>query len=487
MAALTEWIFGRTGATVRIIGSVQAGPNPVFVTGSEGQILAIRDKDGFVIVKNPQSEEEVRLVVTDQSWGAVDSSGRFDGPIRDLESIRWRAEEFEIPIVNFSDDYYEPGLVRKIIGIDDSDFLTDPRSIQEGVLSPPRLSIEVLDDRDGRFISFKVTSVDTGGGLGEVLAYHQGLMLSGRSVVSDETRKVDDVEIREVTFRTRALAGGNRLTAFGENLEGVSGRPAETTVSTEIALEQPQLHVLTIGINEYDVSRLKLNYAVPDAVALGDSFKSGAASYYSAVNLTPVFDQKATKKTIVRELGDLEETNPQDTVVIYFAGHGHVYGSQFNYLTHKTRFPLRKRDINKNGLSIEEIGDFISRIGARRVLLLMDTCKSGDALATLTSHEQDQRLLHVFSNRLGIHLVAATAKGQLAAELEELGHGIFTYSILDALSGVADRSPADGFVSIDELISHVEGQVAELSENYTKSRQWATTYTQGLSFVLVGG
>ena len=183
----------------------------------------------------------------------------------------------------------------------------------------------------------------------------------------------------------------------------------------------------------------------------------------------------------------MEETNPQDTVVIYFAGHGHVYGSQFNYLTHKTRFPLRKRDINKNGLSIEEIGDFISRIGARRVLLLMDTCKSGDALATLTSHEQDQRLLHVFSNRLGIHLVAATAKGQLAAELEELGHGIFTYSILDALSGVADRSPADGFVSIDELISHVEGQVAELSENYTKSRQWATTYTQGLSFVLVGG
>ena len=64
------------------------------------------------------------------------------------------------------------------------------------------------------------------------------------------------------------------------------------------------------------------------------------------------------------------------------------------------------------------------RLSARRVFLLLDTCKSGDAVQILADRTKDERALRIFGSNLGLNFVAAATKGQNALEVNKLGHGV---------------------------------------------------------------
>ena len=49
-------------------------------------------------------------------------------------------------------------------------------------------------------------------------------------------------------------------------------------------------------------------------------------------------------------------------------------------------------------------------------------------------------------------------------ELPELGHGIFTYYLLQGLNGAADLNK-DGIVTVQELYEYVEQQVTQKSRS----------------------
>ena len=50
----------------------------------------------------------------------------------------------------------------------------------------------------------------------------------------------------------------------------------------------------------------------------------------------------------------------------------------------------------------------------------------------------------------------------MSIELAELGHGIFTYYVVQGLKGAADLN-RDGIVTLQELYEYVEQQVAQKS------------------------
>src|SRR5262249_59510208 len=56
----------------------------------------------------------------------------------------------------------------------------------------------------------------------------------------------------------------------------------------------PRLYVLSVGINDYLDSGLKLTYAVPDADTLAAAFKQAGEGQYEDVIVTHVFDGDAT-------------------------------------------------------------------------------------------------------------------------------------------------------------------------------------------------
>jgi uncharacterized caspase-like protein len=57
---------------------------------------------------------------------------------------------------------------------------------------------------------------------------------------------------------------------------------------------------------------------------------------------------------------------------------------------------------------------------------------------------------------------AAAPLAEVSIELQELGHGIFTYYLVNGLKGAADLN-RDGIISLQELYEYVEVQVTATS------------------------
>ena len=97
---------------------------------------------------------------------------------------------------------------------------------------------------------------------------------------------------------------------------------------------------------------------------------------------------------------------------------------------------------------------------------------------------EERKVLHQLARSTGTHIVASAGKDQLAVEFAELGHGAFTYTLLEALRGAADGVPANGVVTVRELLSFVEYRLPEVSQKYGLQAQYPVIDSRGQDFPL---
>jgi len=70
----------------------------------------------------------------------------------------------------------------------------------------------------------------------------------------------------------------------------------------------------------------------------------------------------------------------------------------------------------------------------------------------------DDQFLERLTRSKGRAIITASRTNEVSIELPELGHGIFSYFLVDGLKGAADLN-RDGIVSLQELYEYVEQQV----------------------------
>jgi len=99
----------------------------------------------------------------------------------------------------------------------------------------------------------------------------------------------------------------------------------------------------------------------------------------------------------------------------------------------------------------------------------LDACYSGAAGGRTFAAKRtragtvDDQFLERLTRSKGRAIVTASRTSEVSIELPELGHGIFTYYLVNGLKGAADLN-RDGIISLQELYEYVEQQVS------TKSR-----------------
>jgi uncharacterized caspase-like protein len=98
------------------------------------------------------------------------------------------------------------------------------------------------------------------------------------------------------------------------------------------------------------------------------------------------------------------------------------------------------------------IQEAVEEAKGRRIMVL-DTCHAANAFNPRLEKDAADARIVVFS---------ATAANNTAAELPELGHGVFTYSMLEGLNGAANTS-GDG-VRLLGLADYVYREVVRLSK-----------------------
>ena len=191
--------------------------------------------------------------------------------------------------------------------------------------------------------------------------------------------------------------------------------------------------------------------------------------------LTDRAERKPTLRNIRWALGTFlsRSAKKDDTVVIFFAGHGAPEvdprglerDGLAKYLIPSDADP---DDLYSSAFPMDELQTIFGRIESDRVVAFLDACYSGAAggrtfVAKKTrSGQVDDLFLERLTRSKGRAIITASRPSEVSMELPELGHGVFTYYLVQGLQGAADLN-RDGIVTLQELYEYVEQQVTRKS------------------------
>lgn len=230
---------------------------------------------------------------------------------------------------------------------------------------------------------------------------------------------------------------------------------------------------VVIGIDQYrDPSIAQLQYGVADAKVFYEFLISKGGVKRSNARL--LLNKDATQVNIRRALGDFlkQKALKEDEVIIYYAGHGTTEperGAEGGLEKYLVPWDADPNSLFATGIPMDEIDRIFSRIAARKILLVQDTCFSGGAggrtflrRGTTRALNLTDKFLQDLSSREGRMILTASDANQLSVESSEVGHGLFTYYLLQGLGGEADLD-SDGAITVREIHLYLQRKVHERS------------------------
>ena len=234
---------------------------------------------------------------------------------------------------------------------------------------------------------------------------------------------------------------------------------------------------VVIGVGHYESAAIpRLRFTVQDAEAVHQAL-IGPVGFKkdNVLLLTDRTERKPTLRNIKWALGTFLGRSAQkdDTVLIFFAGHGapevDTRGLERDGLA-KYLIPsdADPDDLFSTALPMDDLQTIFGRIEAERVVAFLDACYSGAAGGRTFASKRtragavDDLFLERLTRSRGRAIITASRTAEVSIELPELGHGIFSYYLVNGLKGAADLN-RDGIVSLQELYEYVEQQVTAKS------------------------
>jgi WD40 repeat protein len=270
----------------------------------------------------------------------------------------------------------------------------------------------------------------------------------------------------------------------------------EVFCEKELAEEKPTLYIVAIGVSSYKEKERDLKYAAKD---IQDylNLMGATATNFKELKSVAITNEDATKETVLSFKSYLAKAKVDDHVILYYSGHG-LLDDQLNYY-------LAMHDVNfldpeKRGLSYDLFEKMIDSIPCRNKLVLIDACHSGEvdkdeAEIAKNSTSQDvtttfrsgpntvkpkvglknsfalmQQLFADVTKGTGATIISAAGGMEYALESKDWNNGVFTYSLMDALTNRKADINHDSYIRVSELKQYVSDKVYEL----TKGKQTPT-------------
>lgn len=293
----------------------------------------------------------------------------------------------------------------------------------------------------------------------------------------------------EFEQQIRLEYGANAIEVVAVTSEGLR---SSRRLSIHRDRPEGRIWVAVVGISDYtDRTVASLAFARQDAAAV--------AAYYrdrfglDEKQIIQLLDKDATLANIKRRIGTelvANAQNPNDTVILYFAGHGQkeldrASADADGFTKYIVPHDADSDDLFSSALSMEELARILHRLRPERVALILDTCFSGAAEGGRTLFDPAVRTRGVvtdeFLDRLagsgkGRVVLAASGANEIAFERASLGHGVFTFYLLEGLRGAADDD-RDGQVDVDEIYKYVSRKVVGETRGSQRPMKKASSQT----------
>lgn len=231
-------------------------------------------------------------------------------------------------------------------------------------------------------------------------------------------------------------------------------------------------YAVIIGISNYkDPNIRKLNYTRADAEGINEILTDPKKVGLNPEKIKILLDENATLFNIKNAITDwlYKNADKDSYVLIYFAGHGGLEEDKLgtetdNWAKYLLPFDTVKDNLYASALSNREFHDLLRSIKSRKLVIFMDSCYSG-GVSGGKARDVDVKITDDPYKKLaegeGRLVIAASQPNQQSFENDGLGHGVFTYHLIEALSGAADFDK-DGVVTAMEVYQY-------LSENVPKT------------------
>ena len=420
-------------------------------------------------------------VIDSTDYLVVDNFGRYDGTDIPRRSLFFTCNDEIIDLEQFEKLCWEPGLVSKLQGYNKEQITAKKLSDISICNFTPEVEQKGLVNGNYNYLIS-----ERNGGIGEIQ-----LFINGKLVKNYQPGKLTKEGLHQYRLSVpakeleRYFASGiaNRITVKATTKDSsMTSRGGEGEGPVlDNKKGNPNMYIVSIGINDYKGQELKLRYASTDAESFAsvltpaakkllntDSVQHVKSYVFSTEENNPNKPYKQAIKE--RFIKIAAESTADDILVIFFAGHGVLQGGQKTfYLLTQDAAAFNLTGVEKDvAISFEELSELMRNIVANKQVLIIDACNSGqavDAQQLLGKREIPADLARAQENlrdQTGTYILAASASGRPAFEATQFGQGLLTYSLLSGIKN-QDGLTENKFIGVTQWFNAALKTVTELA------------------------
>lgn len=435
-----------------------------------------------------ETEMATITFIDSSNWVITTPSGLFDASSESAFSALYFVQGMEtINVEQLKDLYYEPNLLRKILGYNHEPIrqVIDINNIK------PFPVVKALPITDGRL---KLKIADKGGGIGKIKVYINGKEIaddartlsleSSEEIIFRGQKAVDTTEYTIDISNSLFLLPGEKNTitirAYNED-NYLKSNPVEVfyTPKSDKDISRPNFYALVIGVSDYRGEEMDLRYASKDAASFSKALKLATTKLFGEEHVhikllnTDNNENFPNKQNIDKAFKEVEKNaSVNDIFMVYLAGHGTNHGGlegDFYYMTaDAANFNLSLPDLRKQiAISSDEITEYFKKVASLKQILIMDACHSGKYADDLMESREDVsssviRSYERMKDRTGMYILAGSAADAVSYETSLYGQGLLTYSLIFGMKGAALR---DGqFIDVAQLFQFAADYVPIIAE-----------------------
>jgi WD40 repeat protein len=476
----------------------------IYTAGSDNTIKIFRTYTGKLI-------GTLYIFKDSKDFVFIDPTGRFDGTPEGIKKLYYVKDRKVITLDKIYEKFYTPNLYQRLLNGE----VFDPINII--IKGTPKVKIayaeatrnlDVEEDtptyqNKTGFAEIVVSAVTDDDAIDEIRLFHNGkiVTLTSRNLIvanndgGSETKKYQlallpgNNSIRAIALNTQRTESNadeivvNYSTVANNNTPVVTKPVSNNGAVVSLINKDATLHLIVVGINEYQNKTMSLNYAIADATSFKEELEKDAKTILTNIKTYFVTNSTADKTGIINAFKQVQQNaKPQDVFVFYYAGHGVIGKDKEFYLVPTDVSDLKnvQGELEQKGIASKLLQQYAIDIQAQKQLFILDACQSAGAFEKLLSNDGDQqKSLAVVARSTGTHWMAASGAMQYANEFSSLGHGVFTYVLLQALKGEAANNK---MITVNGLKNFLQEQVPLLMKKYNGAAQYPASYGFGNDF-----
>lgn len=419
---------------------------------------------------------------------------QFNRPDIIMERLGFASDE----LIQTYQKAYEKRLQKS--GFKEEDFTTDKHIPVIEILN--REKIPYLTKKAG--LTLEVSAIDDKYELAKINVWINNVPVFGSGGINLRNQKLKKT-IQNIDLLLSQ--GENKIEISVHNSKGVESYRKTVFVKLDQKPRKPDLYMVAIGVSEYKEKSFNLQYAAKDAMDVAKTFASNN-ELFNKVHQMVLLNENVVKEKIVVIKNDLQKSHVDDMVIIFVASHG-LLDENLDYFiaTHDIDFlnPALR------GLKYEALENLLDSIPARKKLMMIDACHSGEVdkdeglllanqstvenvrfrgnaslrgfkpiskIGFRNSFELMKELFTDLRRGTGAIVISSAGGGEFAYEGESWKNGVFTYSLIEGLqTGKADNNN-NGEISVSEIRNYVFDKVSK----FTQGRQNPTSRRENLEF-----